>query len=82
MGHGRVRAGKEKTYRTLAQWLAPGMHLLCLDRLRPKEPEPLPWELSLPELLVSELTSLDLTSRVPCADHDLIRSARHLVELH
>lgn len=88
MGHGLVRARKEKTYRTLAQCLAPVMHSLCLDRLRPKEPEPLPPELSLrevlvPELLVSELTSLERTSREPCADHDWkIRSARHLVELH
>ena len=59
MGHGLVRARKEKTYRTLAQCLAPVMHSLCLDRLRPKEPEPLPPELSLREVLVLELTSLE-----------------------
>jgi hypothetical protein len=83
MGHGLVRARKEKTYRTLAQCLAPVMHSLCLDRLRPKEPEPLPPELSLREVLVPELTSSDLTSRERCAEHDWkIRSARHLVELH
>ena len=87
MGHGLVRARKEKTYRTWARCLAPVMNLLCLDLFRPKEPEPLPSELSLrevlvPELLVSELTSLELTSRDQCADRYLkIRSARHLVEL-
>ena len=82
MGHGLVKTRKEKTYRTLAQCLAPVMHLLCFDLLRPKEPEPLRSGLSLPELLVSELTSLELPRREWSADWYMkIRSARHLVEL-